>query len=114
VILLHIMEQTAWESAQAAGQYSPPSLTTEGFIHFSKPEQIPFVAKTYYRGQRGLVLLVVDSDKLTAPLQFEAVPEHGTFPHLYGPLNIDAVVTTLSFEPEENGTFTVPEGIPGA
>ena len=112
MILLHIIEPVAWEAAQAAGEYAPPSLAAEGFIHFSKPEQIPFVANTYFRGHTGLLVLVVDTDKLTASYRFDDVPGHGTFPHLYGPLNLDSVVTVLPFDPEEAETFTVPEAIP--
>lgn len=114
MILLHIIEQTAWQTALTVGRYAPQSLTTEGFIHFSKPEQIVSVANSFYHGQRGLLLLVLDSNKLTAPLQFDAVPNHGTFPHLYGPLNLNAVTSVLPFEPNEDGTFPLPEEISGA
>jgi uncharacterized protein (DUF952 family) len=114
MILLHIIEQGNWNRVGLEGQYAPASLAREGFIHFSQPEQIAFVANTFYRNKQGLSLLVIDSEKLTAPLRFEAVPEHGTFPHLYGPLNVDAVVTVVPFEPDAHGAFTLPEGIAGA
>ena len=47
----------------------------------------------FYRDADDLVLLHIDEAKLTAPLVYEVVGDApGPFPHLYGPLNTDAVV----------------------
>ena len=98
-ILFHITEQTAWESAQRDGLYRAASLAAEGFIHLSKQEQVPEVAARFYAGQSGLVLLEIEGDRLQAELRYDEVPGHGTFPHLYGPLNLDAVKQVHPFEP---------------
>jgi uncharacterized protein (DUF952 family) len=74
------------------------------------------VANTFYRGQDGLVLLVIDPSKLAPALKWEppAEPEptHARegelFPHIYGPLNLDAVGRVLPFEPNTDGTFSLP------
>ena len=95
-------------AAQAAGAYRAPSLETEGFIHFSTKDQVLATANWLYHGQTGLVLLAVDCDRLTAPLKYDEVPGHGTFPHLYGALNIDAVVKVFPFSPDEAGYFSMP------
>lgn len=107
--LLHIVRRADWETAQTEGEYCATSLETEGFIHLSTIEQVLFPANLFYRGQTGLVLLVIAPEKLTAPVRFDEVPGHGTFPHLYGPLNIEAVTSVLPFEPEKDGTFQLPE-----
>lgn len=107
--LLHITENDAWEAAQALGQYAPTSLVTDGFIHLSTPEQVLFPANTVYKGQFGLVLLVIDADRLTAEVRYEDLYGHGEFPHLYGPLNLDAVTVAVPFEPTDDGTFSLPE-----
>ena len=86
-MLFHITECIAWETAQSEGIYRAPSLTTEGFIHFSTLEQVITTANRFYKGKSGLVLLQIDPSQLTAPLRYEAVSDHGTFPHHYGPLN---------------------------
>ena len=57
MIIYHITSRTAWEAAQAAGEYSPDSLKTEGFIHASTGEQVADTANRFYHGQKGLVLL---------------------------------------------------------
>ena len=110
-MLLHIINRHTWEATQSETDYRPNSLATEGFIHLSTPEQVLFPADLFYRGQADLLLLVVDPAKLTAPLQYDSVPGHGTFPHLYGPLNRDAVTEVLSFDPLSDGTFALPEAL---
>jgi len=115
--ILHLTSKTSWFAAAKDGQYAPDSLSAEGFIHCSTVSQIVGVANTFYRGQRGLVLLVVDPSRLTAELKWEppAEPEptHARegelFPHLYGPLKADAVVKVIPFEPEPNGLFSLPQ-----
>jgi len=117
--ILHLVSNLAWLTSVKEGQYAPESLSAEGFIHCSTASQIVDVANTFYRGQRGLVLLVIDQTRLRAELKWEppAEPEptHARegelFPHLYGPLNPEAVVKTLPFEPDANGLFSPPPGL---
>ena len=115
--ITHLASNQAWLVAAKEGLYYADSLSTEGFIHCSKPSQIVDVANTFYHGQRGLILLVIDPLKLESELKWEppAEPEptHARegelFPHIYGPLNLDAVIEVLSFEPDEDGNFTLPD-----
>jgi len=119
-LLLHIAPLSAWEEARAVGGYTPPSLRTDGFIHLSSASQVVGVANAFYSDQTDLVLLVIDSEKLASPVKWEA-PVHPEavgdapppddaqqFPHLYGPLNLDAVVRVLDFRPGPDGTFSLP------
>ena len=101
-VIFHIAEREAWDAAVAAGEYTVStrgrSLAEQGFIHMSTRVQVDGVAGRFYAGVDDLVLLHVDESRLTAPLQYDAVP--GTvdsFPHLYGPLNVDAVVAVEPF-----------------
>ena len=117
--ILHLASNNAWLAAVKDGIYHADSLSTEGFIHCSKASQIVGVANTFYHGQQGLVLLVIDPSKLEAELKWEppAEPEptHARegelFPHLYGPLNLDAVVNVITFEPDADGIFTLPDAL---
>ncbi len=95
--ILHITHRTAWEAAQQAGNYTAPSLATEGFIHFSTPAQVLWVAERFYAGQTDLVLLEVDPAALTAELRYEESEPGQLFPHLYGPLNLEAVRAVRPF-----------------
>ena len=103
--LFHITEQVSWDQAQTNGVYTAPSLETEGFIHLSSRDQVIGTANRFYQGQLGLVLLEIESDRLQEKLQYDSVPGHGTFPHLYGPLNLDAVIRTLPLTPNSDGHF---------
>jgi uncharacterized protein (DUF952 family) len=106
--IYHITTAAAWADARAAGAYSADSLATEGFIHFSTGEQLLWVAERFYRGHAGLLLLTVDTEQLTAELRFEEAEPGRLFPHLYGPLNLDAVVATQPFAASPDGSFTLP------
>jgi uncharacterized protein (DUF952 family) len=97
--LFHITEAPRWQTAQAEGCYIAASLQAEGFIHLSEQHQVQGVGDRFYRGQTGLVLLEIDSDLLTSEVRYDKVPGDGTFPHLYGPLNLDAVVQVWPFTP---------------
>ncbi|HUH97861.1 MAG TPA: DUF952 domain-containing protein [Anaerolineales bacterium] len=117
--ILHITSRKAWQAAQRAGQYAPPSLTSEGFIHCSTRAQVLPVAEKFYRGQTGLILLVIDPTRLASALKweppFDGAPPPGVsgaaaFPHIHGPLNLEAVVQVLDFEPASDGQFVLPRG----
>ena len=117
--ILHLASNDIWLAASKEGEYRADSLSTEGFIHCSTESQIVDVANAFYHGQPGLVLLVLDPDKLSAELKWEPPahpnPERAArvgdelFPHLYGPLNVDAVMEVVPFEPKSNGTFSLPD-----
>ena len=104
-MLFHITEHVAWQTAKALGSYQAPSLTTEGFIHLSTAEQVVGTANRFYKGQSDLVLLGIAEAQLQAEVRYEEVPAHGVFPHLYGPLNVDAVEEIWHLSPETDGTF---------
>lgn len=88
-MLYHLISPKDWESVEGQS-YSPESLKTEGFIHLSTKDQFQKTYQRYFLGQEMLVL-EIDETKLKAKLKYET-NDHGEFPHLYGPLNLDAVV----------------------
>eukprot|EP00695_Tsukubamonas_globosa_P003638 TRINITY_DN749_c0_g1_i1.p1 TRINITY_DN749_c0_g1~~TRINITY_DN749_c0_g1_i1.p1 ORF type:complete len:117 (+),score=5.69 TRINITY_DN749_c0_g1_i1:69-419(+) len=110
--IYHIISEETWK--KVTDELRLPSLESEGFIHFSTRDQALWVANSFYKGQSKLVILVVDTAKLTSPLKFEGpippTPEKNDqlFPHLYGPLNADAVVRVVPFAPQEDGSFVLP------
>ncbi|MBM0742774.1 DUF952 domain-containing protein [Phormidium sp. CLA17] len=110
-MILHITTRSRWEQAQQIGEYRADSLETEGFIHCSTPAQLLWVTQRFYSGQTGLVLLKIDSDRLQARLQFDAIATGELFSHLYGALNLDAVVQVIEFEPGADGLFQLPDAI---
>lgn len=91
----HLALPGDWTAAQAAGEYriSTRGATVDevGFIHGSTPEQVAGVRERYYADLDDLVLLTIETDLLTSPWRFDEVGEQ-SFPHVYGPINLDAVV----------------------
>ena len=133
--IFHIASMRDWIDAKQAGDYRVSTLgrklADQGFIHASTSDQVESVANAIYRGARGLVLLVIDPRKVKPDIRYEpATPETAEarrvtsevksehpaqagqlFPHIYGPLNVDAVVEALGFESEFNGRFYFPAEI---
>lgn len=106
-IIFHIAPREAFAATQAS--YSPPAFKTEGFVHCSTAQQVIKVADARFRGQTGLVLLCIDTEKVNAEIRYENL-EGGQelFPHIYGEINTDAVVQVVEFEPGTDGYFTLP------
>ena len=114
-LIYHIIPSSDWKSAQEKGEYRAASLETEGFIHCSTAKQAAPVANAFYAAQKELLLLVIDFEKLTSPLRWDPpahpTPEsapaslHGKFPHIYGALNLNAVIEVHTFEPDITGVF---------
>lgn len=91
----HITKANDWKEAQMEQIYAPSSLRDEGFIHFATKEQLPRVIDRYFKDQTDLLLIHVDPLKVKAELKYEQVYEQESlYPHLYGPLNLDAVIKT--------------------
>lgn len=92
-VIYHITNETLWNHALEVGAYEAPSLKLEGFIHCSNADQLEGVLERYYQGATHLLKLTIDTDKLTSQLIYDWSPSTAdTFPHIYGPININAVV----------------------
>ncbi len=107
--IFHIAPKNEWRRSRQSGIYRPSSLASQGFLHCSFPHQVLAVANSVFRGKKNLILLELDPGKLTSELRNEDLRRSGSpYPHLYGPLNCDAVVATYDFEPKADGTFVLP------
>jgi uncharacterized protein (DUF952 family) len=97
--ILHITTRARWEQAVSEGEYRHDTLATEGFIHCSTREQLPWVVETFYKGQTGLLVLRIDAGKLLPSLKWENPRDASIlFPHIYGPINVDAVAAVIPLE----------------
>lgn len=96
-MIYHVTTKENWDKAIIAGFYEAPSLRTEGFIHNSTAAQVQGVLERYYGGQTNLVLLHIEETKLIAELKYELAPSiNEEFPHIFGVINLDAIVKTES------------------
>lgn len=90
----HLIGESEWKGLQRETHYCPESLSKEGFIHLSLLSQLSGVVARFYSARTDLVVLVIDRKKLQSPIRYESA-DGEEFPHLYGPLNLDAVVEVL-------------------
>jgi uncharacterized protein (DUF952 family) len=118
-MILHITTQKEWEKAKTSGEYTAPSLKSDGFIHCSTIKQTVDTANIFFKGQNGLVLLCIDEDKLKSECKNEDPAGGGKhdpgvgnlFPHIYGPINTSAVMKIVDFPTNEKGFFVLPKEI---
>ena len=99
-----------------AGNYEADSLKSQRFIHCSKPDQVLGVANSndHFKRQDDLLLLCIDPDLVVAEIRYENLEGAASlFPHIYGPLNLDAVINVLKFIRDDNGVFIMPVEILG-
>jgi uncharacterized protein (DUF952 family) len=109
VTIFHIASKPAWEEARSRGAYHAPNPSTEGFIHCSTSDQIPGVANALFRNEGELALLCIDPGRLNSEVRYEAFePGSPSYPHIYGPINLDAVVAVHGFQPGKDGIFRFP------
>jgi uncharacterized protein (DUF952 family) len=112
MVTFRISEREQWEEAKRIGFYTDESLNKEGFIHMSQRHQVTLVAGYLYKDQENLLLLAVDTDKLTSELRLERLGTDEPFPHIYGVINLDAVIAVTDFLPNEDSSFSFPENFP--
>ena len=119
-MIYHITSRSAWNEARERGDYRAESLETEGFIHCSTESQVVPVAERFYAGLSDLLLLVIEPARLASDLKWEppaggtpppGIPEGDLFPHVYGPINLDAVVQVLDLQANPDGKFSSSWGI---
>ena len=116
-MIYHITSLRGWREGQQRGEYWADSLEDEGFVHCSTDTQVLPVAEKYYQGQRGLFVLMIDPSLLSPALKWEppsgrtpppGVPEGDLFPHVYGPINLDAIVKFFDLKTNPDGKYVLP------
>ncbi len=101
----HATPKSHWDALDPDQPYLPPDFEADGFIHCTdSAEGLPSVLTTYYKGEPGeWILLSIDKDRVSSPVRYE--DPGNVFPHIYGPLNRDAIVDVRSITRSDDGTF---------
>jgi len=89
--IYHVVPEGLWKSFHGS-VFEIENQDAEGFIHCSFAEQIDGVLKRYYSDAKRVVILEIDPSKLKSKLVIESSTGGENYPHVYGPINIDAVV----------------------
>ena len=96
--IFHICTKESWQEQSKAMEYVHESLESEKFIHCAHEEQIEGVLTRYFGGMDDLILLKIESNKVTPPIISEIAPIGAYFPHIYGPINKDAIIEIIEIE----------------
>lgn len=109
-IIHHFVEKEYFEKFKDKEEYFPAGFSAEGFIHCTRePENVVKVADFMMGGSKSdLLLLVIDEDRVKPEIKYESAGSETLFPHIYGGLNMDAVVEVMPFTKDEKGKFIFP------
>jgi uncharacterized protein (DUF952 family) len=100
----HLVLPSRWKS-NPADPYRADSLATQGFIHCSRADQVAGSANRFYADATELLVLTIDVARLTSPLVEEPAADGRLYPHIYGPIDRDAVVSAVPMNRGNDGRW---------
>lgn len=116
MLIFHIAEPADWATAHDVGCHTASTrnatLDEVGFIHCSQHDQVQDVLESIYADvDHDLTLLTIDTERLASPWQLDEVPGAARpFPHIYGPLNLDAVTEAAPLRRTAGG-WSLPDSV---
>jgi uncharacterized protein (DUF952 family) len=105
--IYHLVEHGPWIDDKL---YAPPSLQTEGFIHLSTKAQLLGTVARFFAHTESVLLVEVRPGLLDAELRYEEA-DGAQFPHLFGPLNPEAVMTVHTMRRGPSGAYELPTSL---
>jgi uncharacterized protein (DUF952 family) len=106
--IYHLVPAPVWQE-NTGPTYSAASLSNEGFIHCSYAGQVAGAANRFYADQKEMLVLQLDPSRLTSPVREEPSGTGEIFPHIYGPINRDAVVAVQVLRRGTDGRWQFSE-----
>jgi glutathione S-transferase len=104
--IYHMLRAEVWEAVRLGARYDGDTLASEGFIHCTAGERNLLQVARRFAAQPGQwLVLVLDPARIAADVRWEVQPDGMAYPHIYGPLNLDAVVEVCSFPRDPEGRF---------
>jgi len=105
-----ICPPSLWREAERAGVYcGSADDARDGFIHFSTAAQLEETLRRHFAGQGALFLIAVDAGLLGEELRWERSRHDQLFPHLYGKLDLGAVIAVTALTMRADGTYDLTE-----
>ncbi len=106
MFILHCMKKSTWESVKDKEYYGSAYIKAVGFLHCSSIEYMWRVAPMYEGVKDELVLLCIATSMVEPTIQWERGESNDRqYPHIYGELNLSAVVDVYPFLRDERGKF---------
>jgi len=109
-VIFKVLSADQWAIAEDQGEFRGAAIDlSDGYIHFSTPEQVGETVAKHFAGQADLLLVAVDPSKLGDDLKWEPSRGGALFPHLYSPLKLDCVVSVDVLKLGKDGQHIFPE-----
>ncbi len=109
-MIYKICPERDWIEARHKGVFEGSGIDfNDGFIHFSKADQVSTTLQRHFQGQQGLLLIAVNPDTLAGDLRYEASHDGELFPHLYTPLPVSAAHWVKPITVDTAGKPLLPE-----
>ena len=107
-----IIAADLWRAAEDSGVFTGAGMDlNDGFIHLSTGPQARRTADLYFKGQGNLALVAIDDANLGAALKYEPSRDGDLFPHLYGPLPLEAVLSVWPLPVGADGNHIFPDDV---
>ena len=109
-ITYHLVPEEVWQTQRLDSEYLPEAFPHDGFIHCTNGlDELLNVANRYYVDDaREFIVLALDLSRVTAEVRYDDPGQ--LFPHIYGPLNTDAIVHKTTVTRSSDGTFLTLAG----
>ena len=105
-MILHCMKKSTWQERKERECWGKRNIETDGYIHCSTVEYFWRVAPNFNHVKEELVLVCIDESRLKSEVRYEDTDNCGrAYPHVYGLINNDAVITVLPFLRNDDGTY---------
>ena len=88
--------------------HGSPVDIADGYIHLSCASQLPATLEKHFSGAEGLMLAAVDLSRLGDTVRWEPARGGELFPHIHGPLPMEAVVSAGALERTADGAVKLP------
>ena len=107
-LIFHVVKKEDWKSQKKDSRYHPDSLDSEGFIHCASGNNIEDVTNRLYEGETNVLLIIINTTLVEPEIRYESSDDSDTkYPHIYGPLNMDAVVDKIELAAEDDGSYKI-------
>ncbi len=105
----HLVPKRYFDSLDAGADYIPAAFAQDGFIHCTDtPTEMARVANLFYNSDPSPHLyLYIDKGRVRAPIRYEDAEKK--YPHIYGPLNREAIISIREARRDAEGNFLPPE-----
>jgi uncharacterized protein (DUF952 family) len=109
-IVYKIMSDTEHQQMQHDGVFrGSPADIADGYIHLSRGSQLAETLEKHFSGVHGLMLAAVDLSLLGDAVRWEPSRGGQLFPHIYGHLPVQAVVSVAPLERTHDGSIKLPD-----